>query len=293
MKISERVLTKVFLILALIFAILFSHFVCRYEVTKLPIINQSVEHLDDAQSMVLKISASTLTVSYFISLLPDDHATPLADALADFSKYFVLLLGMIFLERLMVIEGIPLVFSIIIPASCLFFISFILFKKEILKKIGLKLLILGITVLLVVPCGTYLSKTIGDRYLNYVDDTITKAEAGSEVIDESLSLDSGDKSFYEKVSLLFQTAVNSLKDYINYFKNIIERFITSIAIMIIIYCGIPVVTFLLFIWILNQLFQFQSFQVLGDRLIRQRRKPELKEDKLELQDNKLRDDGED
>ena len=106
-------------------------------------------------------------------------------------------------------------------------------------------------------------------------------------------MDSGDKIFYEKVSSLFQTAVNSLKDYINYFKNIIERFITSIAIMIIIYCGIPVVTFLLFIWILNQLFQFQSFQVLGDRLIRQRRKPELKEDKLEIQDNKLRDDGED
>ncbi|MBO4461727.1 MAG: hypothetical protein J5749_02480 [Lachnospiraceae bacterium] len=293
MKLSERFWTKAFLILALVFVILFSHFVCRNEVTKMPFINQSVEHLDDAQSMVLKISASTLTVSYFISLLPDDHASPLAGTLADFSKYFVLLLGMIFLERLMVLEGIPLVFSIIIPASCFFFMLFILFKKEILKKIGLKLLVFGIAVLLVVPCGTYLSQTIGDRYLGYVNDTITKAEAGSEVIDDSVSMETGDKSFYEKVSALFQTAVNGLKDYINYFKNIIERFITSIAIMIIIYCGIPFITFVIFIWILNQLFQFQSFQVLGDKLIRRRRKPELQDDKLEFPDDKLRDDKED
>ena len=147
--------------------------------------------------------------------------------------------------------------------------------------------------MLVVPCGTYLSQKIGDRYLGYVDATITKAEAGSEVIDDSLSMGTDDKSFYEKVSALFQTAVNSLKDYINYFKNIIERFITSIAIMIIIYCGIPFVTFLLFIWILNQLFQFQSFQVLGDKIIRRIRKPGLQDDKLELQDGKLSDDKED
>ena len=93
--------------------------------------------LDDTKETVMKFSAATLAVSVGITLLPDDYATPLANTLADMSKYFVVILGMIFFEKLMVIEGVPIAFRFVIPFACCLYVIYIASMKEVFKSLAL------------------------------------------------------------------------------------------------------------------------------------------------------------
>lgn len=257
-KIQRHVLVAK--IVLLVFLIVFSFFVASTKSVELPLYKNSIQTLDDSKSMVMKVTGATIGMSLLITFLPDDYATPLADSLADMNKYFIVMLGMIFLEKLLVTMGVPIVFRFIIPIALAILIAYMLSGKELLRIIASKLIALSLVLALVVPIGTSLSKYLCDNSMSYVTETITTAEKGSELIDEYSDTSSPDKSFYEKVSGFFSSAIDGVKDLFNYYKGIIERFINSIVIMIVAYCVIPVATFILMLWILNQLFQFESFK---------------------------------
>ena len=247
-------------IVLLVFLIVFSFFVASTKSVELPLYKNSIQTLDDSKSMVMKVTGATIGMSLLITFLPDDYATPLADSLADMNKYFILMLGMIFCEKLLVTMGVPIVFRFIIPIALAILIAYMLTGKGLLRIIASKLIALSLVLALAVPIGTSLSKYLCDNSMSYVTETVTTAEKGSDLIDEYSDTSSPDKSFYEKVSGFFSSAIDGVKDLFNYYKGIIERFINSIVIMIVAYCVIPVVTFILMLWILNQLFQFESFK---------------------------------
>ena len=93
----------------------------------------------------------------------------------------------------------------------------------------------------------------------YVEETVSIAEDGADKV-EDITDSTADKGFFEKMSAAFQSAIDGVKDLFDYYKGIIQRFIYSIVILMIAYCAIPVLTFVLLLWILNQLFQFESFK---------------------------------
>ena len=250
-------------IVLLVFLMVFSFLVASTKSTELPLYKNSVQTLDDSKSMVMKVTGATLGMSVLITFLPDDYATPLADSLADMNKYFILMLGMIFFEKLLLTMGVPVVFRFIIPVALIVLLAHLLTQKTIFKIIASKILTLALVLVLVVPLGTSISKYMCENYMSYVDETITVAEEGSELVEEYSDSSTPDKSFYEKVSEFFNSAIEGVKDLFNYYKTIIERFINSIVIMIVAYCVIPVLTFVLLLWILNQLFQFETFKDKG------------------------------
>ena len=96
-------------IVLLVFFIVFSFFVASTKSVELPVYQNSVQVLDESKDMVMKITGATLGMSVLITFLPDDYATPLADSLADMNKYFILMLGMIFLENLLLTMGVPVI----------------------------------------------------------------------------------------------------------------------------------------------------------------------------------------
>ena len=244
----------------LVFLIVFSFFVAAQETSKLQIYQNSVQTLDDSKALVMKVTGASLALSVAITFLPDDWATPLADSLADMNKYFILMLGMIFAERLLVTAGVPLVFKILIPIALVLWILYLIFREERFRIFASKILALSIVLIVIVPAGTALSKYMCDTHMTYVNDTIVVAEDGSNLVDEYSEPESQDKSFYDKVSTFFNTAIEGVKDLYNCYKGIVERFINSIVIMIVAYCVIPVLTFILLLWILNQLFQLETFK---------------------------------
>ncbi|WP_022755161.1 hypothetical protein [Butyrivibrio fibrisolvens] len=211
----------------------------------------------------MAVTGATLGVSVAITFLPDDYASPLADTLADMSTYFVILLGMILFEKLLITVGVPFIFRFIIPAGIILLIVYYISHKKIIRTIAYKILAFAIVIILAVPLGTSVSKWLCSSSLDYVNETVTQAQDGSDKIEEISESSSSDKSFYETVSSVFDSAIEGVTDLFNYYKGIIQKFINTIAIMMLAYLVVPLVTFLLMLWFMNQLFLFESFRDKG------------------------------
>ena len=59
----------------------------------------TIEALDEKQTTVAELTAASTAASTAISLIPGDAGTPIADKLADFSSYFLIVFSAIFLEK--------------------------------------------------------------------------------------------------------------------------------------------------------------------------------------------------
>ena len=259
-KISPYLVLKVSI---LVFIMALSIFVASSVVSKCSLFTRSIDSLDDSQEVVMAVTGATLGVSVAITFLPDDYASPLADTLADMSTYFVILLGMILFEKLLITVGVPFIFRFIIPAGIILLIVYYISHKKIIRTIAYKILAFAIVIILAVPFGTSVSKWLCSSSLDYVNETVTQAQDGSDKIEEISESSSSDKSFYETVSSVFDSAIEGVTDLFNYYKGIIQKFINTIAIMMLAYLVVPFVTFLLMLWFMNQLFLFESFRDKG------------------------------
>ena len=61
-----------------------------------------------------------------------------------------------------------------------------------------------------------------------------------------------DKTIFEKLSDLFQTAIRDMSDLMLHFQNTIRKCMNSIAILILTNCLIPLLTFFALRWILKE-----------------------------------------
>ena len=251
---TEKVLGKAIKILLAIFIMVISICVCAEKVPEMKYVTDSIESLDESRDRVMTFSGSTLTASTAISLLPKDWANPLANSLADMNKYFVFMFAVIFLEKLLVVEGIKISFVYIIPAACGLYILFVLLSKAKFKEWAIKFLILGLAVICVIPFSTHFTEKIGGDYLAYVDETIEEANVGAEKIYEVKAVNEEEDVFLDKISDIFVNAFQGVKDLFTYFNNLIKKCINSIAMMIVITFVVPFFILIFFRWLLKELF---------------------------------------
>lgn len=252
---SEKHAALAIKILALLLAAALSFFVAATKLPESNFVKGSLESVEDSSNTVMKFSAATLATSLAISALPDDFATPLADSLADMNTYFVAILVVLFLEKILIQYGIKAAFTILVPLACLVGILFIATKKDILKSLAIRLCVLGLAVAFVVPCSTHITSIVASDLTAYVNDTIEETEDGSEKLNEAMDGSTEDKTIFEKLSDLFQTAVHGIADLMRHFQNTIRRCMNSIAILILTNCLMPLLTFFVLKWMLGELFQ--------------------------------------
>ena len=215
----------------------------------------SIESVENSSNTVMRFSAATLATSVAISALPDDFATPLAESLADMNIYFVAILVVLFLEKILIQYGIKLAFAIVIPLACLAGALAIGIKKGVLKNLALRLCILGLAVAFVVPCSTHVTNIVAADLTAYVDNTIEETTEGADKLNEAMEGGAEEKTMFEKLSDLFQTAIHDVSDLMMHFQNNIRRCMNSIAILILTNCLMPLLTFFILKWILKETFQ--------------------------------------
>ena len=218
-------------------------------------VEQSVEHVEDSNNTVMKFSAATLSTSLAISALPDDFATPLAESLSDMNIYFVAILVVLFLEKILILYGVKMAFAIIIPLACGVGVLALLTKKNFLKSFAVRVCILGLAVALVVPCSTHITGIVAADLTAYVDNTIEETSDGADKLNEAVEGGAEDQTVFERLSDLFQTAVSGVSDLMLHFQNTIRQCMNSIAILILTNCLMPLMTFFILKWILKELFQ--------------------------------------
>ena len=76
---------------------------------------ETVAALEDKAETVLKLSAAAALVSSAVTLLPGDVGTPIADKLADFTTWFLLVLSVLLAEKYLVSILGAAAFRILIP----------------------------------------------------------------------------------------------------------------------------------------------------------------------------------
>ena len=254
---SEKNASLAIKILSLLLAAALSFFVISAKLPETNFIKDSFESVEDSSSTVMAFSAATLSASLAISALPDDFASPLADSLADMNIYFVAILVVLFLEKILIQYGIKSAFMILIPSACLVGILFILTKKNALKGLAVRLCVLGLALAFVVPCNTHITDIVASDLTAYVNETIEETEGGAGKLNEAMEEDDGteDQTIFERLSDLFQTAIQDISDLMIHFQNTIRRCMNSIAILILTDCLMPLLTFFVLKWILGEVLQ--------------------------------------
>lgn len=253
--IPEKITTeKLIKILFITFIMVFSFTVLPHIVGESKYVQETITHLEESQNKIMKFSGTTISTSVALSALPDDFASPLAGTIADMNTYFIFMFAVIFVEKLIVIIGSKISLMYLIPFACILYIASLLTTKEIFKTFATKLLILGISLVIVIPFSTHFTETVCKDYLTYVDETIAETDAGASKINEVMSSTDENKTFFEKISDAFKTAIQDITDLLAYFKNVIRKCINSIAIMLVTTFVLPLLIMLLFKWLLNELF---------------------------------------
>lgn len=251
MIISREKVTK---ILLLIFIMVFSFCVLANKVPESEWVKNTKGSLEESRETIMEFSGATIATSLALSALPDDFASPLANTLTDMNQYFVFIFAVLFVEEIIVVEGIEIAFSYIIPLACLLYGLSILFDKELLKNFALKTVILGLAVVLVIPFSTHFAEAVCDDYLAYVDETIAEADAGATKVNDIMLTSNEDATIFEKLSDAFATAIQDVTMLLEYFNNVIKRCVNSIAIMLVTTFVLPMLVLLFFRWLLNELF---------------------------------------
>lgn len=249
---TEKLAKTLFFILIMVISIN----VLTVKIPESKIYEQTVQQLESSQNTVMKFSGASLSTSLALSALPDDFASPLAKTVSDFNTYFVFILAVLFVEKLIVLEGTKIGLTILIPAACVLYIINIWHSKAVIRSFANKLLILGISLVIVIPFSTHFNEYICSDYMAYVEETIEETNNGAAKINDVMASGSESESFFDKLSEAFKSAIQGVTDLLTYFKNVIRKCVNSIAIMLVTTFVLPLIIFFIFQWLLKEIFGF-------------------------------------
>ncbi len=211
-----------------------------------------IRSIDDKVETVLKLTASSTAASAGITAIPGDVGTPIAEKLADFSEYGILILCVLYAEKyLLSILGSG-VFRFIIPIACMLYPLGLFHDLEGIKPILKKIAIVSLALYFVIPLSVHISDRIYETYQASIDNTISAAED----LAEDANLAGSSEEEQNAIQRIWGYLSESASSFADRGAEILNRFIESLAVMIVTSCVIPILVLLFSLWIINQVFGF-------------------------------------
>lgn len=213
----------------------------------------SIDYLTEKSETVLALTASSTALSAAITLIPGDVAMPIANQLADFNTYFIILLCAIYLEKYLLTITSIAAFKILIPLACALGILWFFKRNEFIARAALKIGLFGLVIFAIVPTSVTISKVIDQTYQYNIQETIQEADkiTGDASEEESTS-EKEEQNWLDKIKDTVGNSVNTItngaSDLLEKAKSILNEFVEAIAVMIITSCVIPILVFASFIW---------------------------------------------
>lgn len=226
----------------------------------------TIKSLDDKKVTVMKLAASAVASSTAISLIPGNAAMPIANQIVKLTSYFIVILGAILLEKMLIAVVGYVSFTYIIPSACLLGIAYLYVKYDVLRNLAIKLAIFGIILFIAIPASIKVSDLIYDSYRTSIEQTIETANQNKEYIEEKKKdLSAEDQNWMEKIGdyLSNFTSIigNGISAMVEKGESTLSIFLDAIAVLIITSCVIPIIVILIFAWIIKILFGFDSYGV--------------------------------
>ena len=217
---------------------------------------KSIAALEEKQETVLELTAASTAASAAITLLPGDTATPIADKLADLSGYFLIVLCAIFLEKYLLTITASAAFKVLIPAACAAFATAALVPhlRRTAGALAWKLALFSVAIMLVIPVGIRVSDLIEDTYQASIAATIQEAKEATDTIHQSSQNEgsateqSGISGFFSKVA---DSITGAAAGAVEKLRNVLNRFLEALAVMLVTTCLIPILVLLFFVWLVK------------------------------------------
>ena len=218
----------------------------------------TIEVLDQNRSTVLGLSAAAAAASAAISALPDDTCTPMAEEISEFTTYFLLILGVLYLEKyLLTILGAAACY-VLVPVGCVALLIDRFFPRQTLQSAGKKLLVFAAVLLLVIPSSVWVSDQINAIYSKSIDITVQSAAAVCDnLVGDVTGENEESTTVIDEAKALLGDLSGSVGNVVEQFKNLLNRFMEATAVLIVTTCLIPVLVLMFFVWIVKTLFHVQ------------------------------------
>lgn len=254
---SKQKQTLILKIVILAAAALLSFFVIAPLTGSVKSHEKGIAALEEKRDDVLKLTAGATASSAAISVIPGDAGTPIADKLADLSKYFLLILCAIYLEKYLLTMTGLVSFKLLIPIACILLIAALLYRREegalisrtSLKRYAGKLAVFAVILYLLVPVSLFFSNAIESTYKDSVTETVENAKKQSEAIEKNASDE--DDSAWDKFVSKFK---NGVSDVVDQFEQTLSSMIEAIAVLIVTSCLIPILVLVLMAWFAKMIF---------------------------------------
>lgn len=251
---SEKTAKQALKIMVAILIAVISGFVLSRTIPNSQFIKDTIESLEKSRDVTIEFSGATLAASLGLSALPGDFASPIAQMVADMNKYFIFILAIIFVEKIIVMEGTKLALSLIIPVACAIFAFAMLTKKRWFEVLSYKLMVFAIALILLIPLSTHAVNRWGADYNEYVADTIEETQDGANKIDEIKSSAAEGEGVFDKLTNAFNTAISDSDALMEYFKGVTKKCMTSISILIVTTFAVPILIAVIFKFLISSLF---------------------------------------
>ncbi len=225
----------------------------------------TMEALQGKVDTVLLLSGSAAAASAAISALPGDMATPIADELAEFTSYFLIVLCVLMAEKYLAAILGAAAFRILIPIGLLLVGISLFAAPRRLRALAVKLAAVGLALFLLIPVSLQISELVYRAYDATLQETVEDAN--------QLSDDAAVYAEAEGGESLWSAVTGTLRVWKERASDILNRFLQSLAVTIVTSCLIPILVLLFFLWIIRQL--------TGLDLIPRRRQRQLPEENRE------------
>lgn len=207
---------------------------------------KTIASLDDKKTTVMELTAASTAASAAITLIPGDTATPIADKLADFSTYFLVVLCAIYLEKYLVTITGYVAFVILIPAACVLLSINVFTENSAWKYFAKKLIVFALAIVLVIPASVKISNMIEKTYNTSIEKTIESAKETTEEVKEETK-----KEKDGVISGIITSVKDGVSDITKKVENTLNNFIEALAVMLVTSCVIPIVVMLFFVWLVK------------------------------------------
>ncbi len=219
---------------------------------------ESIEHLNNKEGQVIGLTAATAGAATILAAAPGDATTPIANQLMDMSGYLLIVLGVIFLEKILLTLTGKLTFLILIPAACVLCAIYLFTKKEKLKVLAVKLTAFGLIIFTIVPVSVKLSMFIEDNYGATISKTIESAtDVQNSKVEESEQKNE-DANLWDKITGAVSNVVssigNSVEKLLEKGKDLLSNFMNALAILLITSCVIPIGVLFIMLWVVKIIF---------------------------------------
>lgn len=254
---------KIIWSVALIAVALLSFFVFARFFSSDKVLKGTYDYLDTKKNQVIGINGAVIGTAVLFSAIPGNIDTAIVSALTGLQKPCFTVLAAVFAERHLAGILSNISFACIIPLACIFGVVSVLTNGSALKKLAIKLTIMGLVLSLTIPASVVLSKHV--EKISSADEKIAEVQSMDDEAAESSDA-TKDKSGWSAMLNKIADKADDVKDKLEdpkgaltevqeKIKNWINGVIEALVIMIITSCVIPILIFIFLFWILRMLFQ--------------------------------------